>query len=122
MPLSLKVQLSREGSMSVTVERREHLAADRAGPGGQAQLVHHGHAGRNDIAVDKVRLAAIGIRCEKSNRAYAAGLLNGREDTRVEAAITTKQVWNWPRSNCFADDAFANIQRATIDRDSLIAG
>jgi len=41
----------------------------------------------NDIAVDK-RLAAIGIRRgSKPNRAYAAGLLSEREDTRVAAAM-----------------------------------
>ena len=42
----------------------------------------------NDIAVDKERLAAIGIRRgSKPNRACAAGLLSEREDTRVEAAM-----------------------------------
>jgi triphosphatase len=41
----------------------------------------------NDIAVDKERLAAIGIRHgSKPNQACAAGLLSEREDTRVEAA------------------------------------
>ena len=42
----------------------------------------------NDIAVDKERLAAIAIRRgSKPNRAYAAGLLSEREDTRVESAM-----------------------------------
>src|SRR6516164_4767203 len=42
----------------------------------------------NDIAVDKKRLAAVGIRRgSKPNRAYAAGLLSEREHTRVAAAM-----------------------------------
>ena len=42
----------------------------------------------NDIAVDKERLGAIGVRHgSKPNRACAAGLLSEREDARVEAAM-----------------------------------
>jgi broad specificity phosphatase PhoE len=42
----------------------------------------------NDIAVDEERLAAVGIRRGSNpNRAFAAGLLSGREDARIEAAM-----------------------------------
>jgi CHAD domain-containing protein len=55
----------------------------------------------NDIAVDKERLAAIGIRRgSKPNRAYAAGLLSEREDTRVEAAMAV------------ATEAYAELAKA----------
>src|SRR6516164_5906694 len=44
----------------------------------------------NDIAVHQKRIAAIGIRRQRSNpnRAFAAGLLTGLEDARIEAAMT----------------------------------
>ena len=43
----------------------------------------------NDIAVHEQRIAAIGIRPRRSNpkRAFAAGLLTGREDARIDAAM-----------------------------------
>ncbi len=43
----------------------------------------------NDIAVHEQRIAAIGIRPRRSNpkRAFAAGLLTGREDARTELAM-----------------------------------
>ena len=43
----------------------------------------------NDIAVHERRIAAMGIRRERSNpnRAFAAGLLTGREEARIEAAM-----------------------------------
>jgi len=44
----------------------------------------------NDIAVHEKRIAALGIRRQRANpsRLFAAGLLTGREDARVEAAMT----------------------------------
>jgi triphosphatase len=44
----------------------------------------------NDIAVHEKRIAAIGISRRQSSpsRAFAAGLLTGREEARVEAAVT----------------------------------
>ena len=44
----------------------------------------------NDIAVHEKRIAAIGIPHQRSNpnRAFAAGLLTGLEDARIEAAMT----------------------------------
>jgi triphosphatase len=44
----------------------------------------------NDIAVHEKRIAAIGIRRQRSNPsgAFAAGLLTGLEDARTEAAMT----------------------------------
>jgi inorganic triphosphatase YgiF len=44
----------------------------------------------NDIVVHEKRIAAIGIRRQRSNpsRAFAAGLLTGLEDARTEAAMT----------------------------------
>ena len=44
----------------------------------------------NDIAVHEKRIAAIGIPRQRSNpsRAFAAGLLTGLEDARIEAAMT----------------------------------
>jgi len=42
----------------------------------------------NDIAVDEARLAVLGRRRGAGrNRAFAAGLLTGREDARIEAAL-----------------------------------
>ena len=43
----------------------------------------------NDIAVHEQRIAAMGIRPKRSNpkRAFAAGLLTGREDARIDAAM-----------------------------------
>ena len=45
----------------------------------------------NDIAVHEKRIEAIGVRHQRSNanRAFAAGLLTGREDARIETAMTT---------------------------------
>ena len=44
----------------------------------------------NDIAVHEKRITAIGIRRPRANssRVFAAGLLTGREDARMEAAMT----------------------------------
>jgi len=44
----------------------------------------------NDIAVHEKRIAAIGVRRQRSsrNRAFAAGVLTGREDARIEATTT----------------------------------
>ena len=43
----------------------------------------------NDIAVHEQRMAAIGLRRRRTSagRAFAAGLLAGREDARTEAAL-----------------------------------
>ena len=45
----------------------------------------------NDIAVHEKRIAAMGVRRRRSNphRVFAAGLLTGREDARMDAAMTT---------------------------------
>ncbi len=54
----------------------------------------------NDIAVHEERIAAMSIRQRSSpNRAFAAGLLTGREDARIEAAMTK------------ATDAYADLSR-----------
>ncbi len=44
----------------------------------------------NDIAVHEKRIAAMGVRRRRANphRVFAAGLLTGREDARVDAAMT----------------------------------
>jgi triphosphatase len=44
----------------------------------------------NDIAVHEKHIAAMGVHHRRSNpsRVFAAGLLTGREDSRIEAAIT----------------------------------
>lgn len=44
----------------------------------------------NDIAVHKERISALGVRKRRSNknRVFAAGLLTGREDARIEPAMT----------------------------------
>jgi inorganic triphosphatase YgiF len=44
----------------------------------------------NDIAVHEKRITAMGIRRQRANpsRVFAAGLLTGREDARMEAAMT----------------------------------
>jgi hypothetical protein len=44
----------------------------------------------NDIAVHEKHIAAMGVHRRRSNpsRSFAAGLLAGREDARIEAAIT----------------------------------
>jgi CHAD domain-containing protein len=44
----------------------------------------------NDIAVHEKRIAAMGVRRRRSNpnRVFAAGLLTGREDARLDAAMT----------------------------------
>jgi triphosphatase len=44
----------------------------------------------NDIAVHEKRITELGIRRRRSNRSrvFAAGLLTGREDARIEAAMT----------------------------------
>jgi triphosphatase len=53
----------------------------------------------NDIAVHEKRIAAMGVRRRRSNpsRVFAAGLLTGREDARVDAAMAT------------ATDAYADL-------------
>jgi CHAD domain-containing protein len=45
----------------------------------------------NDIAVHEKRITAIGIRRPQANpsRVFAAGLLAGREDARIEITMTT---------------------------------
>jgi triphosphatase len=45
----------------------------------------------NDIAVHEERISAIGIGDRRSNpsRIFAAGLLTGREDARIESAVAT---------------------------------
>jgi triphosphatase len=55
----------------------------------------------NDIAVHEERIAAMGIRRRRSssNRVFAAGLLAGREDARIEAAMTA------------ATDAYADLAK-----------
>lgn len=81
-----------------------HLAHDcrhGGGHGGRRRATlrtdcqsHSLHGGRalgdlNDIAVHEQRIAAIGIRPRRSNhkRAFAAGLLTGCEDARIDAAM-----------------------------------
>ena len=48
----------------------------------------------NDIAVHEERISVVGIRDRRSNknRVFAAGLLTGREDARIEPAITAAMV------------------------------
>jgi len=54
----------------------------------------------NDIAVDEDRIAAMGIRRHSDpNRAFAAGVLTGREDARMEAAMAA------------ATDAYAELSQ-----------
>jgi triphosphatase len=55
----------------------------------------------NDIAVHEKRIAAIGIPRQRSNpnRAFAAGLLTGLEDARIEVAMTV------------ATDAYADFRK-----------
>ncbi len=55
----------------------------------------------NDIAVHEKRIAAMGTRRRRSNphRVFAAGLLTGREDARMDAAMTE------------ATDAYANLAK-----------
>jgi triphosphatase len=55
----------------------------------------------NDIAVHEERIAAMGTRRQRSNpnRAFAAGLLTGREDARIEAAMRA------------ATEAYADLSR-----------
>jgi hypothetical protein len=55
----------------------------------------------NDIAVHKKRIAAMSVQHRRSNpnRVFAAGLLTGREDARIEAALTT------------ANEAYADLAR-----------
>jgi triphosphatase len=55
----------------------------------------------NDIAVHEKRIAAMGVRRRRSNpnRAFAAGLLTGREDARMDAAMTA------------ATDAYADLAK-----------
>jgi inorganic triphosphatase YgiF len=61
--------------------RRQFLAALERLQGGLGDL--------NDIAVHKERIAAMGVRHQRSNpsRIFVAGLLTGREDARIEAAM-----------------------------------
>jgi len=55
----------------------------------------------NDIAVHEKRIAAMGVRRRRSNpnRVFAAGLLTGREDARMDAAMTA------------ATDAYADLAK-----------
>ena len=55
----------------------------------------------NDIAVHEERIAAMGTRRQRSNpnRAFAAGLLTGREDARIEVAMRA------------ATEAYADLRR-----------
>jgi triphosphatase len=43
----------------------------------------------NDIAVHEKRIAAMGRRSRRASRVFAAGLLTGHEEARVEAAMTS---------------------------------
>ena len=54
------------------------------------ERLQNGLGDLNDIAVHEQRIAAMGVRRQRSNasRAFAAGLLTGREDARIEAAMT----------------------------------
>ncbi len=58
----------------------------------------------NDIAVHEKRIAAVGHRHRRSdpNRLFAAGLLTGREDARMEAAVTA------------ATDAYAELAKVKL--------
>jgi CHAD domain-containing protein len=60
----------------------------------------------NDIAVHEQRIAAIGTQRQRSrstpNRAFAAGLLTGREDARIEPAVTV------------ATDAYADLSNVKV--------
>jgi CHAD domain-containing protein len=55
----------------------------------------------NDIAVHEKRIAAMGVRRRRSNasRVFAAGLLTGREDARMDATMTA------------ATDAYADLAK-----------
>jgi CHAD domain-containing protein len=52
----------------------------------------------NDITVHEKRISAMGVRCRRSNpsRVFAAGLLTGREDARMDAAMTAA-------TECYSD-------------------
>ncbi len=52
----------------------------------------------NDITVHEKRISAMGVRCRRSNpsRVFAAGLLTGREDARMDAAMTVA-------TECYSD-------------------
>jgi inorganic triphosphatase YgiF len=62
--------------------RKRYLAA--------LERLQDGLGDLNDIAVHEKHIAAMGVHHRRSNpsRAFAAGLLTGREDARIEAAIT----------------------------------
>jgi triphosphatase len=53
------------------------------------ERLQNGLGDLNDIAVHEKRVAALSVHHHRSNpsRAFAAGLLTGREDARIEAAI-----------------------------------
>jgi triphosphatase len=63
-------------------KRREHFLV-------ALERLQDGLGDLNDIAVHEQRMAAIGIRSRRSNpkRAFAAGLLTGREDARIGSAM-----------------------------------
>jgi inorganic triphosphatase YgiF len=65
------------------VKRRKRLLA-------ALERLQDGLGDLNDIAVHEKHIAAMGVHDRRSNpsRAFAAGLLTGREDARIEAAIT----------------------------------
>ena len=73
---------------------------------GALERLQDGLGDLNDIAVHEKHIAAMNVHHRRSNpsRAFAAGLLTGREDARTEAAITaaneayldlTKIKWFW---------------------------
>ena len=63
--------------------------------------LQHGLGDLNDIAVHEKRISAMGAQSQRSNpsRVFAAGLLTGREDARMDAAMTT------------ATDAYADLAK-----------
>jgi len=65
------------------------------------ELLQDGLGDLNDIAVHEKRIAAMGVRRRRSNasRVFAAGLLTGREDARIDAAMTA------------ATDAYADLAK-----------
>jgi CHAD domain-containing protein len=66
----------------LAAKRREHFLD-------ALERLQDGLGDLNDIAVHEQRMAAIGIRSQRSNpkRAFAAGLLTGREDARIGSAM-----------------------------------
>lgn len=86
--------LSLYGSKRSLERRKQFLSA--------LERLQDGLGDLNDIAVLEERISAMGLHARRSdpNRAFAAGLLTGREDVRIESAMMA------------ADEAFADLAKA----------